>query len=61
MCLDEKDLNKVKLSYFNDLETYKKNGSFKKGECNYVVSRKLNLHLYTELYKKTFTKKKDKI
>ena len=58
MCLDEKNLNKVRVSYFNDLETYKKNGSFKKGECNYVVSRKLNLLLYTELYKKTFTKKK---
>ena len=61
MCLDEKNLNKVRVSYFNDLETYKKNGSFKKGECNYVVSRKLNQHLYEQLYKKTFLKKKYEI
>ena len=42
MCLNEKNLNKVGLSYFKDLETYKKNGSFKKGECNYIISKQLN-------------------
>ena len=39
MCLNKKNLNKVRLSYFNDLETYKKYESFKKGECNYIISR----------------------
>ena len=61
MCLNEKNLNKVRLSYFNDLETYKKFGSFKKGECNYVVSRKLNQHLYQQLWKKALAKEKYEI
>jgi len=58
MCLDKKNLNKVRLSYFDDFETYKKFGSFKKGECNYVVSRKLNQHLYQQLWKKALAKEK---
>ena len=46
LCLNEKDLNKVTLSYFNNLSEYKKNGSFKNGECNYVISKQLNLVLF---------------
>ncbi len=61
MCLDEKNLNKVKLSYFNDLETYKKHGSFKKGECNYVITKLSNPLLFEYLWKNSLSKEKYEI
>ena len=49
MCLNEKNLNKVTLSYFKNISEYKKNGSFKNGDCNYVVDRYVNPHLLSFL------------
>ena len=37
LCLNENDLNNVKLKYFYNIFEYKKHGSFINGECNYVV------------------------
>ena len=61
LCLNEKNLNKVRLSYFNDLSTYKKNGSFKNGECNYVVDKILNEVLFHFLLTTTLNKGKYEI
>ena len=61
LCLNEKNLNKVTLSYFNDLSTYKKNGSFKNGECNYVVDKILNEVLFHFLLTTTLNKGKYEI
>ena len=49
LCSNEKNLNKVTLSYFKNLSEYKKNGSFKNGDCNYVVDRYVNPHLLSFL------------
>ena len=46
LCLNENDLNKVKLLYFYNLFEYKKNGSFINGECNYLVDEFLNTELF---------------
>ena len=45
LCSNKKNLNKVTLSYFKNISEYKKNGSFKNGDCNYVVDRYVNPHL----------------
>jgi len=61
VCLNEKNLNKVRLSYFNNLSEYKKNGSYKKGECNYVITKIRNVVLFNYLWKKVLEKGKHEI
>ena len=39
LCSNKKNLNKVTLSYFKNISEYKKNGSFKNGDCNYEIGR----------------------
>ena len=46
LCSNEKSLNKVTLSYFYNLSEYKEKASFKNGDCNYVVDRYVNPHLF---------------
>ena len=53
LCSNEKNLNKVTLSYFKNLSEYKKNASFKNGDCNYVVDRYVNAHLFKFLLDKS--------
>ena len=61
MCLDKNNLDKVRLSYFNDLETYKKFGSFKEGQCNYAITQQLNPLLFEKLWKNVLSKEKYEI
>ena len=61
MCLEKKNLDKVRLSYFNDLESYKINGSFKKGECNYIITKLSNELLFQYLWKNALAKEKYEI
>ena len=61
MCLEKKNLNKVRLSYYNDLESYRINGSFKKGECNYVITKLSNELLFQYLWKNALAKEKYEI
>ena len=61
MCLDKKKLNKVRLSYFNDLDTYRKYESFKKGECNYVTTKLSNPLLFEYVWKNALAKEKYEI
>ena len=58
LCLNENDLNNVKLKYFYNIFEYKKHGSFINGECNYVVDESLNPELYNFI--KNYFKKKKK-
>ena len=51
LCLNEKNLNKVTLSYFYNLSEYKENASFKNGDCNYVVDKVVNPVLFEFLIK----------
>ena len=46
LCSNKKNLNKITLSYFYNLSEYKEKASFKNGDCNYVVDRYVNAHLF---------------
>ena len=61
MCLDKNNLDKVLLSYFDDFESYKKFGSFKKGQCNYAITQQLNPLLFEKLWKNVLSKEKYEI
>ena len=61
MCLDKNNLDKVRLSYFDDFESYKKFGSFKKGKCNYAITQQLNPLLFEKLWKNVLSKEKYEI
>ena len=61
MCLDKNNLDKVRLSYFDDFESYKKFGSFKKGQCNYAITQQLNPLLFEKLWKNVLSKEKYEI
>ncbi len=61
MCLDKNNLDKVRLSYFDDFESYKKFGSFKKGQCNYAITQQLNPLLFEQLWKNALSKEKYEI
>ena len=61
MCLDKNNLDKVRLSYFDDFESYKKFGSFKKGQCNYAITQQLNPLLFEKLWKNALSKEKYEI
>mgnify|MGYP001245018305 CR=1 FL=1 len=54
LCLNEKNPNNVTLGYFQNLSKYKKNASFRNGECNYVVDRFLNPRLFQFLLKSKY-------
>ena len=54
LCSNEKNLNKVTLSYFYNLSEYKENASFRDGDCNYVVDRYVNTHLFIFLLETLF-------
>ena len=61
MCLDKNNLDKVRLSYFDDFESYKKFGSFKKGQCNYAITPQSNPLLFEQLWKNALSKEKYEI
>ena len=61
MCLDKNNLDKVRLSYFDDFESYKKFGSFKKGQCNYAITKLSNPLLFEKLWKNALSKEKYEI
>ena len=58
LCSNEKNLNKVTVIHFNNLSEYKKNASFRNGECNYVVDRFMNPRLFQFLFKTKLKKGK---
>ena len=58
LCLNEKNLNKVTLSYFYNLSEYKENASFRDGDCNYVVDKVVNPVLFEFLIKTKLNKGK---
>ncbi len=61
LCSNEKNLNKVTLSYFKNLSEYKKNASFKNGDCNYVITKLSNELLFQYLWKNALAKEKYEI
>jgi len=61
MCLDKNNLDKVRLSYFDDFKSYKKFGSFKKGQCNYAITKQSNPLLFEKLWKNALSKEKYEI